>query len=219
MGHLRPPPTENPYITDGKPSLHSFEMRSNEPTQFFKTAIPNEIAKIATISEGNHFCIVNQQMVAARTLTPILQHAPVRSEDQTIRKALIGSHKLSIKHGRFPGEGFHWDQMADFIRKKNYQLTPTDLHFLGCRYATDLEKSSGTPIQTTKNGPQIGRTSDVTKYTSLTKNKLFMHLDLFAMDLCTEIINLRANHSIQSQTTPVETSKIKTIIRSIFKQK
>lgn len=193
-----------------------FRMRSVEPEQFHKTIIPNEIAKICKLSEGNHYCTYNNQVIAAKTVSAILQHAPIRSAGQIINKALLGSHRLSIKTGRHPNEGFHWDQLAEFVRSKNYELSERDLNWLARRYTLDLTKDDPATPDIDHAAPRIGRSEDKQLYPPPNTSTL-ASLDAFARELCKELISLRTAHQKQlTHSPPPERKKTRSMLARVI---
>lgn len=197
------------------PLYDLFRMRSEEPVQFHKTIIPNEIAKICNLSEGNHYCTYKKQVVAAKPVSAILQHVPIRSATQIINKALLGSHRLSIKAGRAPNEGFHWDQLANFVRSRNYNISDQDLSWLARRYTLDLTNEHLSTPDINHAGPRIGHRNDKPIYPAPHASTVAT-LDAFAKELCEELINLRTSRQIKHVPNPPERKKSRSMLARVI---
>jgi hypothetical protein len=99
----------------------------------YKLIVPSEIAKTTNLLMGNH------GLGTSLSLLPVdldidLYHFPIRSVKQLIAKALITSHKFSIKRNKTKTEGYHIIQIADYIRSKDYKLSQKELHDLARCY-------------------------------------------------------------------------------------
>ncbi len=197
-------------------SLHDrFRARDHEPEQYFKTIIPNDIAKMCDLSEGNHLCLTHGQAIAACTISTPLIHVPIRSAPQLIKKALIGSHKLSIKPNRLPGEGFHWDHMAEHIREKNYDVTESDLQHIALRYAAPTHSNP----RISDNPLRIGSKADQNRYTALSQVNLIGLLDAFSTELCEEINKIRRHtHNLNHPNKPNPNEKPRPRLINILKR-
>ena len=98
-------------------------MRAKEADQYYKVVVSNDLAKRAQLPTGNHCVLLDGVLQAAPTLTAILQHAPLRSAEQLLSKALLASLRNSIRLDRKPLENFHTDQMAKIIRLAGTTIT------------------------------------------------------------------------------------------------
>jgi hypothetical protein len=65
------------------------------------------------MAKGHHYATVNGQAIVQTDIALRLAHVPVRSSEQIVSKALLGSHKLSLVADRMHREGFHWDLIAE----------------------------------------------------------------------------------------------------------
>lgn len=177
------------------PLFDRFRMRAREPVQFYKVVVSNDLAKHAQLPAGNHGVVHGGLPVPLPTLSVILQHVPLRSAEQLAVKALIGSLRYSIRVGRNPLEGYHWDQMSDFIRDADYVLGPDDVFRLACRYATDLREPAPELEQVLESAPRIGRPDDVIEYPQLCKINTVRNFDHFSAALCAELLEHRTARS------------------------
>lgn len=177
------------------PLFERFRMRAQEPVQFYKVVVSNDLAKRARLPAGNHGVLVDDLPVPLPTLTVILQHAPLRSAEQLVAKALIGSLRYSIRVGRNPLEGYHWDQMSEFIRAADYVLGPHDVFRLACRYATDLSSPAPELEQVIDSAPRIGRFDDVIEYPELCRINPVRNFDHFSAALSAELLEHRTAQS------------------------
>lgn len=177
------------------PLFERFRMRAQEPVQFYKVVVSNDLAKRARLPAGNHGVLVDGLPVPLPTLTVTLQHAPLRSAEQLAAKALIGSLRYSIRVGRNPLEGYHWDQMSEFIRDADYALGPHDVFRLACRYATDLSAPAPELERVIESAPRIGRFDDVIEYPELCRINPVRNFDHFAAALSAELLEHRTAQS------------------------
>jgi hypothetical protein len=168
-----------------------FRMRSNEPTQYYKTIIPNEIAKICRLQEGSHFCILNNMRIVSIEVSAILQHVPIRSAAQITSKTLLGRHRLSIKPGRLLDETLHWDRIANFIKEKNYALSTKDVSWLACRYTLSLEQEIPATPSLDETAPRVGNPEDRISFLELAAISPISNLDTLCGELCKEVNKLR----------------------------
>lgn len=113
-------------------TLHnSYKARPKEAKNSYnyKVVIPNNlVSDQLNITVGNHGVLTSKPTRETHVILKTrLAHIPVRSANQIIRKAILGSHTLSIKNNRLPRESAHWEITADAIRKKNFILSIEDL--------------------------------------------------------------------------------------------
>jgi hypothetical protein len=183
-------PTSQDYYALGAPLYEGFRQRLREPKQFYKVVIPNELGKDCILSEGSHKLASNQQRVPAVAIEPVLQHVPVRSAEQISAKVLLGAHRLSIKPQRIPSQGRHWDNMAERVRASNYRLTPEDARMFALLYACpDTETASLDDVD--ESAPRIGLPDDIIRLGKMSRINLAQRLDVFARDLCSELLSHR----------------------------
>lgn len=174
-------PVSDTYYQHSAPLFENFRMRKREPLQYYKTILGNNFAKTCRLSEGSHFAknrslatrlkkvgyeinkLINPKKTRANFHAPevlplIIQHVPVRSSAQIIRKAILGSHTFAMKKGRKKGEGFHWDDMARKIRNDDYTISYPELVSIALHYSTPDDDRSA--IEIAEDGPRIGLASD-----------------------------------------------------------
>jgi len=221
-GHMRwatyAPVTSTPFLADS--SIYDlFRMRSNEPTQYYKTIIPNEIAKICRLQEGSHFCILNNMRIVSIEVSAILQHVPIRSAAQITSKTLLGRHRLSIKPGRLRNEGLFWDQMAKFIKEKNYTLSNYDVSWLACRYTLDLEQEIPATPSLNEAAPRVGKPEDRISFIEFAAISPVSNLDTLCAELCEEVNKLRqlARQTITPRVQTKSNSILSRLIASFGK--
>lgn len=174
------------------PLFDGFRRRATEADQYYKVVVSNDLAKRAQLPTGNHYILLDGVLQGVPTLTAILQHAPLRSADQLLSKALLGSLRNSIRVDRKPLENFHSDQMAKFIRDANYSLTPQDVFSIACRYATDLSVPAPELERVIESAPRIGRPDDSLDYPDLCQMNPIRSLDDFTMAICAELLSYRS---------------------------
>ena len=183
-------PAHGEYYATDAPLYELFRPRLVENPQFFKVIIPNALAVNCTVTEGNHFITLEGAAVTYSVVNATLQHVPVRSAEQLMGKALIGSHRLSIKVGRGKHETTHWDDLAQRIRNNNYALTHSDVLHAALEYASDGGNfADGKPLFADHGC--IGTPEDRIVFRDLAAMDILRKFDVFAESLCREIQQLR----------------------------
>lgn len=173
-------PVSGDYFGAEAPLYENFRLRSHEPAQFHKIVIPNKLAKACVVEPGNHALAG-----AVGVEVPFeLLHVPVRSSDQLVQKAVIGSHTLSIKRDRLPNEGFHWDALAREVRANDYRLG--EEHLL--RFALDYAAGEGDrPAQVGGGDRRVGLPTDTIEHKALARSHPVAAFDAFLTKTCAEI--------------------------------
>lgn len=163
-------PVNGDYFNTRAPLYHNFRRRNFEPDQYYKVVIGCEYAISCNISMGNH-SVKNAWKLGPpfmKYLNSIfLQHVPVRSEAQIIRKAILGSHAFSVKKGRKKGEGYHWDLIAEMVRKNDYHIDDEQLLELGMSYATKASQINLNYIN--EDSIRIGTANDDITFSALSE--------------------------------------------------
>lgn len=179
-------PVSGDFFGAEAPLHANFRLRSHEPVQYYKVVIPNAVAKSCAISPGSH-ALLNAKPGSAIEVPLELLHVPVRSSDQILQKAIIGSHTLSIKKNRVKGEGFHWDVMANEIRARNYILDDDDLLRFALGYGVDKdagEVAVGDPVH------RVGLATDLIEHAAHARIDPMAAFDAFLSKACAEINSL-----------------------------
>lgn len=189
-------PIDTGYYSSPAPLHDLFRQRAYEPTQFYKAVVTSDLVNAgAVIVEGNHQAGLNGQLLEAVDVDVTVQHVPVRGVEQIVAKALVGSHRLSIKVGRGASEGAHWDAMAQRIRQSHYQITADDLRDIAMMYAAD------TPSPVNLDSPRIGNADDRIEMLELSRIHLAARFDKFMEGLCRELQVARGITSAPSPGT------------------
>ena len=121
-------------IAEGAGLARRFVHVANEGAEVYKVIVPGNLILKGEISEGNHIFTIDGNAVPGVRLPAVIQHLPVRSAEQIVAKALIGSYRLALKPNRHPDEGKHWDDIAEYIRKHDYRLGLQDLQSIAYMY-------------------------------------------------------------------------------------
>lgn len=159
-------PFKMDYFNVSAPLYSNFQARKFEPVQYYKVILGSEFARRCKVAMGNHSAKNILYKRDAIKLNGIqLQHVPVRSKEQIIRKAILGSHAFSMKKDRKKGEGFHWDIMADLIRKNGYNLPDADLFNMSINYA--VEASNQPTNDLSNNSPRVGSENNTIEFPEL----------------------------------------------------
>jgi hypothetical protein len=190
-------PNDSHSMQRPNPLYDGFSRRRSEVHVVRKVILPNSVARNAVVSMGNHSATNRRSQAIPNTPLPVtLYHVPVRSKEQIIAKALIGSNKLSIKEGRDSGQGFHWDLIARQIRKSEFELSDEQLRHIALSYGWHGDD----PIVADVIPVSLSPENQVLKYSDLGRVNLSMLLDGFARQLCAQI----AAH----QRTPARTVRL-----------
>jgi len=178
-------------------SLHnSFKPRRNEykHSYNYKVIVPRElVTNKITISAGNH-CIITDKPTKEThiILKTRLAHVPIRSVNQFICKAILGSHTLSIKKNRLPGESGHWDIMADTVREKNFKLSFKDLQLSAFAYQSPLDIFDEKELMDAPLIPDVGKL----KFTDSEDINILKTFDDYCSALCQKIHNSDKDYSL-----------------------
>jgi hypothetical protein len=183
-------PTSDGYHSSAAPLHEVFRARVRETQPFSKIILRGEqVRQGAVIGEGNHAAALHQRILETVPVSAVLQHVPVRSADQIITKALLGSHRLLIKPNRGRMEAVHWDCMAQRIRESGYRLSAADLLQFACTYDADPRGIANTAVQ--EDGPRIGRPDDRIELVDIARINALKKFDELALALCREIRSAR----------------------------
>ena len=170
-------PVSIDYFDQKAPLFTGFKKRSKEPVIFSKLIIGREYAKKCTISEGNHIAYGEGLEFKPIQMPFSIQHVPVRTVEQIISKAIIGSYQLVVKENRRNGEGFHWDVIAKFIRDKNYLLSIDDLQSLALNYGQ--ESKTDDELFVDLDAPSIGTAQDAIDFLDFARPNSLRDLDRY----------------------------------------
>jgi hypothetical protein len=180
-------PISADYLNLAAPLYQNFRMRKNEPKQYYKVILGNEFAKTCLLTSGNHDVKNRKGTSEAIFLPLILQHIPIRSVDQLVRKVILGSNIRALRTNRKAGESYHYDLMAKRVREQNYQVCYDDLFDVAINYATSSEINIIN--QLVEDGPRVGTESDVIEFKNLASIELLKSFDMFALDLIKKVRN------------------------------
>lgn len=98
--------------------------RVHEGKQMFKAVVPRELFSKASVRAGNHHLLTPRGgRYPKQPMQSPLAHFPVRSASQLIAKIILSSHSMKIKRNASPREAFHWMQMAEAIRAKDFNIS------------------------------------------------------------------------------------------------
>ncbi|WP_272913796.1 glycosyltransferase family 2 protein [Noviluteimonas dokdonensis] len=173
--------------------LHAhFRLRAMALPEESKVVLPRAAALDCTLGPGSHAAHTPSGH-APKVLPLSLCHAPVRSAGQLLRKALIGTHVLSIKPDRLPTEGAHWDALAAELRRRDYRCDDDFLKAMALRYALPADA----PLPRVDDegdacAHRIGTDDDVIRHRDLAHIDVIAGLDGFLAKACAEINALSA---------------------------
>lgn len=181
-------PINRKYFEAEAPLYDNFKARRIELSQFYKVIVTNRLGKFCTIAMGNHDITTQEETGALKRhiIPSFLIHAPIRSQEQIISKAVLGSHSFKLKKDRVPGEGFHWDELTQQIREKNYSISDEMLFQVAANYAVPKEKwVKDQPINDAIEVAcsSIGRAEDSIEFIELAKINLLRNFDMHINEL------------------------------------
>lgn len=183
-------PVASDYMGATAPLHDNFRLRSSEPVQYYKAVVPAALARVARLGPGSHELVDTPPGVRAVELPLPLFHVPVRSSEQLVQKAVLGSHTLSIKRNRLPGEGFHWDAMAADIRSRGYALD--DAALLRHALAYGVGPDDGGSVGVSDEPVRVGLPTDAIRHRDLARIEPIAAFDAFMSRACAEINGLNA---------------------------
>jgi hypothetical protein len=181
-------PLDDGFAHRPQPLAEGFAPRAHEPRQFYKVVVPAALAEQCSLGMGNHELLdrdgrsLPMSSLAAAGLS--LAHVPVRSAAQIMVKALVGSHKYSLKANRRSGEGFHWDALARQIRASGCRLDLGSLQHIALAYATQAQDDLPPLPQVAR---AIGSPTHARRWPELAGIDLASRLDALAADLCASL--------------------------------
>lgn len=176
-----PMPDAQDFFSTEAPLFHNFRRREIEPVQFCKVVLGNEFARHCIVGSGNHTAR-NPKLKRIPAKPPLMiQHVPIRGQQQLISKAIIGSHNLAMNARRTKGEGFHWAEMAGIIRTRRFEVDRQLLTDIAIRYA--CRSDSKEPNELAEGGFRIGSPTDRIEYKSLAQSNLTAMLDAYISEI------------------------------------
>lgn len=152
-------PINDGYLKGPAPLYENFRARSAEPSQYYKVILTRNLGRTAKLCTGNHD-IAGTNLVKPKKIKAILQHVPVRSAEQIISKAIIGSAALKLTKNHKKGETFHWDEMAKKITEKGMKLSYEDVLEIALNYAKLNDRKPASKIAVLTTCPRIGTAHD-----------------------------------------------------------
>jgi len=178
-------PVADDYYGTATPLYSRFRMREKEPLPFHKVVLGREFARRCTLVPGNHVARSEGFPAVPVALPLAIQHVPVRSSEQMVRKVLLGDYAMSLKARRGPLEGFHWTAMAERIRACGYRLDSEALLDLAVRYCAPLEAAVSRRLLA--DGPRVGLETDAIAYPELARIDLVKSFDAFLGGLVAQV--------------------------------
>lgn len=176
-------PTSMNYFEVDNPVATEFSARSHEPDEFRKVVIGNVLAQDCMVSEGNHRVRLRFWRARSKSLALELQHVPIRSSEQAVKKSLMSHFAISASPGRRRRESTHWGRMVASIRENNYRLDLSALQGIALSYSSPslYENNADSPTMTTD---RLELSSDHSiEMKSMTRINLLSNLDTFMENL------------------------------------
>lgn len=185
-------PVSTKYFQTEAPLYTNFAARRIEENQFYKVLLSNHFSKTCTVAMGNHDATNEMGIDSSRKhlIPSYLIHAPIRSEEQIICKAILGSYAFQLKKDRKPGEGFHWDELTHEIRSNKYSISDQMLFNIAANYALPKSKwKQGEPTETLIDATceKIGQISDSIEFKDLAEINTLKNFDMKIKQLISRI--------------------------------
>ena len=117
-------------------TLRMTHRRNHEGHQMFKSVVPAALFGKVRIPPGSH--VVKRLDGGAcmeHLLSTPLAHFPIRSANQLIAKIILSNHSRLMKKDRRPKESFHWMEMTESIRKRNFHLSTDEIRAYALTYS------------------------------------------------------------------------------------
>lgn len=140
-------PIRSDYFLHDAPLAACFRSRTIEgPNK--KIILGRDFAKDCNVANGNHKARNPSLSSPPAQLPYQLQHVPVRSSAQIVRKVLLSSYAFGLKDPSFlfsqetPLENFHWRNMLKKIRESNYDLDFEELKLISLFYGDELPEGA-----------------------------------------------------------------------------
>jgi hypothetical protein len=117
-------------------TLRMTHRRSQEGYQMFKSVIPKALFGKVRILPGSH--VVRRLDGGACPkfmLSSPLAHFPIRSAAQLIAKIILSNHSRMMKKDSLPNESFHWMEMSESIRERNFRVTTDQIRQYALTYS------------------------------------------------------------------------------------
>ncbi|MEX0598504.1 MAG: glycosyltransferase family 2 protein [Candidatus Paceibacterota bacterium] len=179
-------PVKPDYFSFDAPLFENFKARKVEPKQYYKVILGGEYAKKCIISAGNHSAKNYKYKCTPCELNLLLQHVPIRSKEQLLRKSLIGYYARTLRTNKKPGDSYHFKQMIDNIRNNNYNVSFDKVYDSAIKYAAPsgfelVENSLDESL------PLVGNINDKIVYKDFSKINITNDLDCYISDLVTKL--------------------------------
>lgn len=174
-------PVSDNYYSTAAPLYSNFRMREVEPLQFHKVVLGNDFAKDCTLTMGNHFARSEGFPAKPVALPLMLQHVPIRSSEQLVRKVVLGGYSMALNRNRLPLEGWHWELMAKRARASGYRLNAQDLLEMALSYSA--HPAGKVPAHLAEEGPRVGTATDSIQFPDLAQIDLVQSFDAYIATL------------------------------------
>ena len=112
----------------------SFRALEREGNRVFKVVIGSKFGKTCRVKFGNHGAKRWGKNPEYVILDRSLQHIPIRSERQAIRKFVLGEHAMSLSALRRK-KGWHWNKLSEKIRRSGFSLDDGEVLDIAKSYA------------------------------------------------------------------------------------
>jgi len=117
-------------------TLRMTHRRCHEGYQMFKSVIPKALfGKVRTLPGSHGVRRLDGGACPKFLLSTPLAHFPIRSATQLIAKIILSNHSRMMKKDSLPNESFHWMEMAESIRERNFCVTTDQIRKYAFSYS------------------------------------------------------------------------------------
>lgn len=188
--------TSDRYFEQPAPLFHLFRARQQRGQEMSKVVLGNTFAQHCTLRRGNHSGYIEGVDCTPVALPLIIQHAPIRSREQFLRKVITGTHIRALRGPRLGSESFHYYDMIDRLRAMEFEVGEQDLLDIALNYSTQPDQQSALGLE--EDGPRIGDATDVITMPELAKVGLLTSLDKMLSGLVS--MNLETREALKAAT-------------------
>lgn len=130
-------PTKDDDWDEHDPVRRITHRRQYEVEQYYKVVVSRSYFADGRLAGGNHNIIGNTGRAAPTVTIDNLHiaHFPVRLESQMLSKILLGSWTLQLITDRKKGDGYHWLQLNQRIRR-DMRISHAQLQEIAVNYAS-----------------------------------------------------------------------------------
>lgn len=170
--------------------------RNIEGYQIYKVVIPRALFGRMRIRQGNHSIDrLDGGACQKYMLSTPLCHFPIRSANQLIAKIILFNHSQRLKKDGRPKDSFHWTELAESIRARDFHITTDEIREYALLYS--VRPLDEKPTELVRDPMPVHESMSV-KYFNVERESILHRFDRY-------IIRLQENnHIIPKEETEFE---------------